>query len=223
MSSASAGSDGSGSEGGGGGGGGDDGAVEEEDLDAFLAAQDAEAMRKRQVEQEVVFAAPAGSGDALLNDVEYDEDDPDDFLAQQDAIALARRRAGTPEATARPASPVLAAAAAAIGGGVGRGDDEVFVEQLAAAVGGLCVGDGDAEAGDGDSGGAQTGVTVETDGDSWAGGVRSRRSSAAPIGLVIREEEECQSRGMMEAVKAGLVAPESVLEVRAVIYLGRPC
>ena len=44
--------------------------------------QDAEAIRKRQAAEELVFAAPDPRR-GLHNDVDYDEDDPEAFLVRQ--------------------------------------------------------------------------------------------------------------------------------------------
>ena len=86
-----------------------EGGVGEDDLDAFLAAKDTEAIEKRGELAQILhhtklarkqYGAPGG-GSLLLghgqhlgdgqHQVPYDEDNPDDFLAQQDAIARQKR------------------------------------------------------------------------------------------------------------------------------------
>ena len=95
-------------------------------------------------------------------------------------------------------------------GAEGRGTDEAFIHALTEAVSGLGIqdGSGDEEGSCEADGNSSQQNATEVDGS----GGQSRRSSAAPLGLVIEEEEECQSRGVWGAVRAGLVAPGSVLE-----------
>ena len=94
----------------------------------------------------------------------------------------------------------------------GRGTDEAFIDALTEAVSGLGIhpqdGNGDNEGSCEADGNSSQQNGTEVDGS----GGQSRRSSAAPFGLVIDEEQECQSRGVWGAVRAGLVAPGSVLE-----------
>ena len=79
-------------------------------------------------------------------------------------------------------------------------------------MGGLAVqeGDGDEDASHAAEGNSpeQASAAEQRDGPPSS----KRRSPRAPLGLVFKEEEECQSRGVWDAVKAGLVAPGSVSE-----------